>query len=84
MMQALDTDIDLDLDDRQPELVYETTGWNHLVHGSVTALIVPSLVAVFAELTNRDGMLHAALTVAVLLFALAAGALVMEYRADHR
>ncbi|MEU4399801.1 hypothetical protein [Micromonospora orduensis] len=78
----LDQDIDLDLD--EPATVYETTGWNHLVHAASVAILIPALIAVYAEFTKNAALLNAALAGTGLLFALAVFALVMEYRADHR
>ncbi|MBM0279653.1 hypothetical protein [Micromonospora tarensis] len=78
----LDQDIDLDLD--EPVTVYVTTGWNHLVHGASAAILIPALIAVYAEFTGQPALRNTALVGAALLFAIAVFALGMEYRADHR
>ncbi|WP_346536927.1 hypothetical protein [Micromonospora sp. DPT] len=77
-----DHDIDLALD--EADTVYETTGWNRLVNAASTSILIPALVAVYAEFADRAALLNAALAAAGLLFVLAVFALVMEYRADHR
>lgn len=84
MMQHLDTDIDLALDDREPELVYETNVWGRLFQRAAIAVILPALVAVFADMTDRQTLLTGAFVAFWALFALAVFGLVMEYRADSR
>ena len=83
MMQDLDTDIDLPLDDREPELVYEPNVWGRLFQRAAIAVIVPALVAVFADMTDRQTLLSGSFVAFWALFGLAVFGLVMEYRADN-
>lgn len=82
-MQHTEIDIDLARDD-EPELVYEVNVWGRLFQRASIAVILPALVAVFAEFTDRPALLVGSYIVFWAVFAVAGFGLVMEYRADHR
>ncbi|MFC3504785.1 hypothetical protein ACFOOK_27990 [Micromonospora krabiensis] len=79
-----DTDIDLALDDREPELVYEVNRWMWLFNGALPSLLLPTLAVMWADLTGREELIPACVAAFVALAVVAGFALAMQYRADHR
>lgn len=83
-MQYADTDIDLALDDREPELVYEVNRWRWLFNAALLSLLLPTFAVMWADLTGRNALIPGCVVAFVAIAGVAAFALAMEYRADHR
>ncbi|MCZ7376562.1 hypothetical protein [Micromonospora sp. WMMC250] len=80
----LDQDIDLDLDDPQPETVYEVNRWRWLFNGALPALLLPTFAVAWADLAGQREYIPGSVLAFVAIACIAAFALAMEYRADHR
>ncbi|MFI6266175.1 hypothetical protein [Micromonospora sp. NPDC051006] len=84
MMQHTDSEIDLALDDREPELVYEASVWTRLFNAALLSLLLPTFGAMWADVTGRRGLLVGSCFAFCALVAVVVFALVMQYREDHR
>ncbi|MEU7771210.1 hypothetical protein AB0C44_07780 [Micromonospora taraxaci] len=83
-MHRTDADIDVALDDPQPQTVFEVNRWRWLFNAALPALLLPTFTVAWADLTNQKEYIPGSVVVFVALVCIAVYALVMEYRADHR